>query len=310
MILSVRPALVVIPLFYQTTFFKLAAGLALLSLLIILVQLRLNLIRKKKEIQIKAERLRDTVVALEDTVKKLQESEKALVLTSRRRERLISLVIHDLRSPLRFLTLLAADLHDNQGQFSPEEIKERSYLVKKGAQDIYNFSEDFLLWVTSQKDNFNVSNKRFAIRPLLQEIYDFFRDQVLQKGNSLTYEAGEDLQLYSDPHILIMILRNLTDNANKNTSQGFITIKACGREGAILISVTDTGRGMSRRQTEDFLRDEDINELSSGSQLGHKFILDLTRRINGRLSIESAEGKGTKVTILFTPPSASYTSPE
>ncbi len=303
-------SIVATPHFYQTTLFKVAAGLVLLALLIVLIQLRLNLIRKKKEIRIKAERLRDTVVALEDTVRKLQESEKALVITSRQRERLISLVIHDLRSPLRFLTMLAADLHDNQGHFSPVEIKERSYLVKKGAQDIYNFSEDFLLWVTSQKDNFSVSNKLFAIRPLLQEIYDFFRDQVLQKGNSLTYEAGEDLQLNSDPHILIMILRNLTDNANKYTSQGCITIKACSREGDIVISVTDTGRGMSRRQLEDFLRDEDINELSSGSQLGHKFILDLTRRIHGRLSIESSEGEGTKVTLLFTPPSASYTSPE
>ncbi len=60
--------------------------------------------------------------------------------TSAQREKLISLVIHDLRSPLRFLTTLAGDLHDNKPELSPAEMKERAWLVKKGAQDIYNFS--------------------------------------------------------------------------------------------------------------------------------------------------------------------------
>ena len=302
--------IVVIPRFYRTTWFILLAGLAVLALLILLIQLRLNLIEKKKEIRVKADKLKGTVVALEETVKKLQESEKALLQTSRQREKLISLVIHDLRSPLRFLTMLAADLHDNQTHFSPAEMKERSYWVKKGAQDIYNFSEDFLLWVTSQKDNFSVSNRLFAIRPLLQEIYDFFREQVQQKGNSLSYEADEKLQLDTDPHILITILRNLTDNANKYTSEGSILIKAYEQEGDIVISVRDTGKGMSRQQVDAFLRNENLDDVRSGSQLGHKFILDLTQRIDGILSIESVEKEGTTVKIRFRPPSVSYTSPE
>jgi signal transduction histidine kinase len=170
-------------------------------------------------------------------------------------------------------------------------------MVKKGAQDIYHFSEDFLLWVTSQKDNFSVANKVFAIRPLLQEISDFFREQVQQKGNTLSYEADEKLQIDSDPHILITILRNLVDNANKYTNSGVITIRTCREEDRIAISVADTGRGMSRQQIDAFLRNEPLDEVKSGSQLGHKFIFDLTRRINGVLSIESWEKEGTRVCI-------------
>jgi signal transduction histidine kinase len=290
-------SIVVIPYFYRTSWFILLVILAVLALLIWSGQLRWKLVEKKKEIRVKAEKLRGTVVALEETVKKLQESEKALLRTSQQREKLISLVIHDLRSPLRFLTILAADLHDNQGHSSMEELKERSFLVKKGAQDIYHFSEDFLLWVTSQKDNFSVSNKVFAIRPLLQEISDFFHEQVQQKGNTLSYEADEKLQIDSDPHILITILRNLADNANKYTDGGAITIKACRQENRIAISVSDTGRGMSRQQIDAFLRNEPLDEVKSGSQLGHKFIFDLTRRINGVLSIESSEKEGTTVTV-------------
>jgi len=268
--------LVVPPYFYKTTWFMLLLALAVLILLFLLIRLRLKLVEKKKEIGVKAEKLKGAVVS---------------------REKLISLVIHDLRSPLRFLTLLAGDLHDNQGRLSAEEIKDRTYWVKKGAQDIYNFSEDFLLWVTSQTDQFSINKQRFAVRPLLQEIFDFFLEQVQQRGNSISYEAAEDLTIYSDPHMLLTIIRNLVDNANKYTSQGSIRITASVDDASVLISVADTGKGMSPQQVAAFLGDDSLDNVKSGSQLGHKFIYDLTQRLNGTLSVESIEQKGTTISI-------------
>ncbi len=291
--------LIVPPYFYKTTWFILLLVGGLFVMLFFLVQLRLKLVEKKKEIRVKAEKLRGAVVRLEETVAKLQQSEQELLKTSKLREKLISLVIHDLRSPLRFLTLLAGDLHDNQANFSAAEMKDRTYWVKKGAQDIYNFSEDFLLWVTSQTDNFRISKRPFPLKPLLQEIYDFFREQVLQRGNSISYAAAEDQMIYSDPHVLITIIRNLVDNANKYTNQGSIRITA-GQEGSdILISVADTGKGMSPQQIAAFLGNDDMDNVKSGSQLGHKFIFDLTQRLNGTLTVESMEQKGTTIHLRF-----------
>ncbi|HEX9511681.1 MAG TPA: ATP-binding protein [Puia sp.] len=285
--------------FYRTTWFMLLAGLLILLLLGALVQLRLKLVEKQKEVRVKAEKLKGTVVAMEKTVKKLQESEAALLQTSKVREKLISLVIHDLRSPLRFLTMLAGNLHDNLAHFSAEEIKERTYWVKKGSNDIYNFSEDFLLWVTSQKNNFSITRRLFPLEPLFQEIYDFFLEQVQQKGNSISYDAPEGLAIYSDPHILITIIRNLVDNANKYTDKGKILISGYKEEDHILISVSDTGKGMSPQQIENFLRSDSLDDVQSGSQLGHKFIFDLTKRIQGTVSIDSRETVGTTVKLKF-----------
>src|SRR6187402_1257622 len=166
-------------------------GLAVTVLLAALVYVWLKLRARRKEEQARAE-----------------QSAQALMQSSNLREKLISLVIHDLRSPLRFLTLLASDLLDNQAKYSPEEIRERIYWIKKGTQDIYNFSEDFLLWVTSQRDNFNITRRRIELRPLLQEIQDFFLEQVQQKNNTLSFEAAETLITWSDPHILLTIIRN------------------------------------------------------------------------------------------------------
>jgi signal transduction histidine kinase len=292
-------SIIVVPHFYKTTWFSTVAALALLLLLALLVQLWWKLREKRKEVRIKAEKLEVIVAEQEKTVEKLEESQKALLQTSKVREKLISLVIHDLRSPLRFLTMLSSGLHDNQASLSPEEIKERTYWIKKGTQDIYNFSEDFLLWVTSQKNNFSITRRLFPIRPLLQEIQDFFREQVQQKGNSILFDAEEDLNIHSDPHILITIIRNLVDNANKYTDRGKIMISAYAENGHIVIAVADTGKGMSPRQMEQFLRNDSLDDLKSGTQLGHKFIFDLTRRIDGAVSIESTERVGTTVRLKF-----------
>jgi signal transduction histidine kinase len=291
---------IIVPqLFYKTTSFIVPLAVLTLILLIMYVQNRLKLAEKKREVRRNQETLSETVIQLKDTVVRLQESEKALVKTNAQREKLISLVIHDLRSPLRFLTMLAGDLYDNQAGLSPAEMKERAWLVKKGAQDIYNFSEDFLLWITSQKDNFSISSRLFPIRPLLQEIYDFFSEQVQQRGNQLSYEAEEELLIDSDPHVLITIIRNLVDNANKYTSQGSIRITATRQEDRVQICISDTGQGMGPRQIAAFLGDDNLENLNSGSQLGHKFIFDLTRRLGGMLSVVSEEQKGTTVSLLL-----------
>jgi len=267
---------------WDATWFLLLAGLAMLLLLVALVQIWLKLRGKRKEERARAER-----------------SAQALMQSSNLREKLISLVIHDLRSPLRFLTLLASDLHDNQSNYSPDEIKERMYWIKKGTQDIYNFSEDFLLWVTSQRDDFNITKRLIHLRPLLQEIYDFFLEQVQQKGNNLSYSAEEILTAWSDPHILITIIRNLVDNANKYTDGGNITLHAYEENDQLCVSVSDTGKGMSPKQTAYFMQQVSLDHVQSGSQLGHKFVFDLTSRLNGSVSIESREGKGTTVWLRF-----------
>lgn len=257
-------------------------GLAVAVLVAALVQIWLKMKARRKEERARAE-----------------QSAQALMRSSNLREKLISLVIHDLRSPLRFLTLLASDLLDNQSKYSPEEVRERMYWIKKGTQDIYNFSEDFLLWVTSQRDNFNITRRRIELRVLLQEIYDFFLEQVQQKSNTLSYEAAEALTTWSDPHILITIIRNLVDNANKYTDGGTIHIRAYVEDGQLCISVADTGKGMTPKQTAYFMQQVSLDHVQSGSQLGHKFVFDLTHRLDGTVSIDSREGVGTTIWLRF-----------
>ncbi|MDP4150433.1 MAG: ATP-binding protein [Bacteroidota bacterium] len=277
--------IVVVPRFYQTAWFKGLIGVLGLLLIFLLVRSQFMLRQKRRELQEKAENL--------------ERSRRALLQTNKMREKLISLVIHDLRSPIRFLSMMANDLHENLGELTPQETRERSYWIRKGTQDLYTFSEDLLLWVTSQKNNFSISKRPVPIQPLLQEMAEFFREQLNQKRNCLDIEASPGLSLHSDPHILITILRNLVDNANKYTSNGKIKIRAYQETAHTVLSVADTGKGMTAAQIAVYLNRENLDGIRSGTQLGHQFILDLTYRMNGTVSISSQEGAGTIVVLRF-----------
>jgi signal transduction histidine kinase len=65
----------------------------------------------------------------------------------------------------------------------------------------------------------------------------------------------------------------------------------------VVISISDTGKGMTPQQIAAFLGNDTLENVRSGSQLGHKFIFDLTQRLNGTLSVESTEQTGTTVTL-------------
>jgi signal transduction histidine kinase len=103
--------------------------------------------------------------------------------------------------------------------------------------------------------------------------------------------------LYSDPHLLITVIRNLTDNANKYTEQGNLTISAKQEGCWITVVVSDNGRGMTPQQVAAFLGQDTRENVRSGSQLGHKFIFDLTQRLDGLLSVKSVENTGTAVSL-------------
>ncbi len=99
--------------------------------------------------------------------------------------------------------------------------------------------------------------------------------------------------------MLITIIRNLVDNANKYTSHGSIRITATRQGDDVQLCISDTGKGMNSRQMAAFLGEDNLENVNSGSQLGHKFVFDLTRRLGGILSVESEEQKGTKIRLLL-----------
>jgi Signal transduction histidine kinase len=99
-----------------------------------------------------------------------------------------------------------------------------------------------------------------------------------------------DLQVCTDKNILSVILRNLIDNANKNTREGIIELTAQQQDGLLYISIIDTGKGMDNEAIASF-----FNKQAALSANGHGslIVLNLLEKIGGKLSIVPKPDGGT-----------------
>ncbi len=166
------------------------------------------------------------------------------------KDKIIAMVLHDLRSPLRFLNTITSRLTSDHVKEQPETVAPTLALLKGSTKALNDFTEQFFAWVTSQQQEFKVVKEIFPLQPLFDELEDLYKDIVTINENYLVINPTQDTAC-TDRNILSVILRNLLDNANKNTRKGSIKLSAEKAENHLLIAITDTGAGMGKYHQED-----------------------------------------------------------
>ena len=284
------------PWFYNTWWFRTVTGLALFFFSYLLVKRRLNLLRKKSEEleNIVANRTIELHGAIEDLAK----SEHALLQSNRFKDQALTMVLHDLRSPIKFISILSGKIHENHDNISRDELHGLLSDLLTGTQTLLGFSEDFFLWIASQQEGFKINKSWFPLQSLFDEIATLYDKIVEVNKNELVIQPA-DLDCYTDYQILSIIVRNLIDNANKHTANGTIAVSARYQNKNLSITVEDSGRGLDSRQITDFLsREKSFHNHGTGSVL----ILTMLDRIGGTITIDSQIDKGSAFTIHFPAP--------
>lgn len=128
-----------------------------------------------------------------------------------------------------------------------------------------------------------------------------FRAQAEAKGVPLTVETEGETWGRAQPDLLREAVRNLIENAVKYTSAGQVTVSV-GRDGdQVVFDCVDTGRGMSEAECADatsrFYRGDDAGQMADGSGLGLALVKRIVEEHEGQLTIDSAPGQGTRVTV-------------
>jgi signal transduction histidine kinase len=270
-------AIKVPPLLYETLFFRILAGIFLVSLCLYIVNAAIKLKTRKREIKSKNASLEQNIYL---------------------KEKLISLILHDLKSPiysqsLVFNTLSYSDLFIN------EEARELFLDLKDSNAAIVKFIQDFLAWYSSQKDGFIVKKTQFEHTRLIDDVLRVYSDIAARKKLELHYEKKGFLLLFTDKHILEIIFRNIIDNAIKYTEKGVVALTFEKAPGEVRIIVTDTGVGM---KPETIRRLESYSHKlhnESTQSFGYLFIFTLAEKIGADIKIQSEAGKGTSITIII-----------
>jgi signal transduction histidine kinase len=299
-----RFGFVVDPFFFETRTFRVLLIVGLL--LILALAIGGMYIRNKRRTQLLerkvAERTKElnyTVSRLEETLDELYQSEQYLYQSNSTKEKAISIILHDIKSPLQYAVSYSDDMANSLSGMSAEEIKKFGERMNHSARQMLGLTNELVQWLITDKKSYDIQVSTFDLHDLLIETCHLYSHIASRNGNELVINiVPGSYYLTSDKNPLKFIIRNLIDNANKNTRDGKIEIavgKTAGNE--VEISISDTGKQMSAEKIEEVLsKNNAAYDLGNGG-LGFAVINDFIALLKGKISIEKNPDYGITVKI-------------
>jgi len=233
-----------------------------------------------------------------------------LNLANQSKEKLFSMLAHDLRGPVGNLKVALEGLED--GLLGPEDFRELQGDLRRDVQRVYSSLDDLLLWAAGQMHSIEAEPENFQICQVAQEAMDLLQPAADTKKIRLVNRLAVDAVAHADWHQVGAIIRNLFANAIKFTPEGgIIEISAIREKTEWRVTVSDNGVGMNA-DTLAGLFDSEVAASVPGTRnekgwgLGLQICRDFVAANRGRIWAESEPGLGTS--FHFTLASAESTA--
>jgi len=247
-----------------------------------------------------------SVIGVSRDISDLKLFENELLQLNLDKDRFISILGHDLKSPLITLLGLTEILQENIRDFDRSEILSMLTRMKETTKITYNLLEDILTWTKAQSGKIPCQPQQAIFVDLCENVIGVLGPNSSGKNIEIGYTASDTLVVLADVEMLKTILRNLVTNAIKFTDKGGkIHIKAEEKTDDVKISVSDNGIGISKKtlsklfnMTEVISTEGTANEKGTG--LGLLLCKEFVEKHGGKIWVESEEGKGS--TFNFTLP--------
>lgn len=265
-----------------------------------------NRVEIDKEIKNYIDELTINKNELEKNSKELQRLNKELEESNLNKNKLFSIIAHDLKSPFTALLGLAEFLKLNSSELSPEEITDFSSRLHGSLKNVLRLVENLLEWSRIQSDSIEFDPIRFDLEVLFSDLYPIFKVVAENKQIELINNLQQNIYVFADRNMIELILRNLLSNAIKFTPKGGkVTISSEEKENGIFIKIVDTGIGISKKDLDNIFNiDRNIRRSGTANEKGTGLGLILCKEFvemnGGSCYIESDEGIGS--TFAFSIP--------
>lgn len=249
--------------------------------------------------------------ALEDKIdeinlinEKLIESEIHLKQTLKTKDKLFSIIAHDLRSPFTALVGLSEVLAEKSKDLTPDEVSELSKHIHQSATGVLNLTDNLLSWSRSQTGKITINPSTITLKDMVDEIVTVASIPAKEKQISVNVRIDGNLKIFADYDTISTAIRNLVSNAIKFTpTGGNITLKAQKKDNYIDISVIDSGVGIDASNLVKLFRVDGLTtkgtNQESGTGLGLILCKEFVEKNKGKISVESTLGLGTTFTITI-----------
>lgn len=218
--------------------------------------------------------------------------------------RLISIISHDIISPLRFIHIASSNLLKEGDKTSFEMRTEILEEISHTAKELELLSTNMTNWIKYQNENRRMIKEEFDLNEMADQIFSIFQGLARQKNIRFNNEVNTGVILYQYMEPVKIVLYNLILNALNFTEKGCITISGGKTKNGILIKVKDEGKGMTQEQIDNVMSEHFIVSSANvdnrkGNGLGYLIIKDMLKLVNAKFVIKSKRGNGTMVTIFL-----------
>lgn len=245
---------------------------------------------------------------IEQNLAKLAEELKK---TNAMKDKLFSIIAHDLRSPLSSISM-SLDLMTSDIEIDEHLKREMVVDLKKSTTNTLNLLDNLLNWARSQIGTLKLHPEYLNINHIISQTVELLEPYATQKSIMVVVKADDNLHAFADQESIKLIIRNLFSNAIKFTpNNGLITVSACDKGNMTEISIRDTGIGMKKEMVEKLFKFNSFRTTygtnhEKGSGIGLALVRDFVERNGGKINVESKLGKGS--TFVFTLPKNKLTN--
>lgn len=277
---------------------------------VVWIRNKINLVRSPDGLVIKVYGLISDITLRKKAQDELKKSTDNLIKLNETKDRFISIISHDLRTP--FSSILGfTDLLLNDEGLNEEEKRQYIEFIRESSQSMLLLVNSLLDWTRIQTGRIKFEPEKSEANKIIENSINTLVGTAIQKNITIGSEVENDLYVFADKGLLLQVFNNLISNAIKFTkSGGSITISGRPAEQMRFyeFSVSDSGTG---------IKPENLNKLfnvdtkyssegtagEKGTGLGLSLVKEIIEKHGGEIRVESEYGKGSK--FIFTIPVAS-----
>lgn len=235
----------------------------------------------------------------------LRRSENELRELNATKDKLLSIIAHDLRNPFTTLIGFSETLVDDFDEMDEQDIKHFLRLIRDSANKGHGLLENLLHWSRSQLGRISVTPETIRVKDIVAENIELLSDTASKKTIEITDHTQPQHCLSADANMLTTVVRNLLSNAIKFTPPGGkITIESHETDQMIDVSVSDTGVGMNAETLQKLFKLNEIHTTKGtaqegGTGLGLVLCKEFIDKNNGFIWAESQENEGSRFSFAL-----------
>jgi two-component system, sensor histidine kinase and response regulator len=245
---------------------------------------------------------RNARISLLEKNKEIQTQTRQLKNLNSTKDKLFSIISHDLRSPVASLKALM-EIVSTAG-LSQEEFIDITKVLKRNLDSVYDDLDNLLFWAQTQLRGLHVMQEPLELRKIAEEKIDFFAEQLAVKNIVVMNEIPPDVMVMADRNHLGLVFRNLLANAIKfNRQFGTIALGCSEKDGFYEVSVSDSGVGIDKADILKLFNAETHftkpgTYQEKGVGIGLLLTKEFVEKNDGSIWVSSEPGKGA--TFTFT----------